>query len=403
MESGSIEDLKARLGDLPQSGVFRPSAGPKELVAQLLERLKEERAGLPAEVAFQLVDAAFQLSLMTDEARHLRFTAYLPPDDLPVRERLLQVPFREFRFKPSEVRGLGPAIPPAPYALVVMAVHAKLYCCGVARGSSGGPAEGLGWDGLYVTIHGPGHLSVLHQGAGRVHLELRDGSIESRPDLHESGAFNAVCVRAARRVLEEDGPEVEVGLLTEALRVQLGTLLGHALDMRHGGAFLVVPRDLVSMLQDTEVRYGSRGPDLGRAMAEALALPDGHPRRAPAREQALSRARAVAQLSAVDGSVLLDDGLRAVGFGTILRFGDLPVCRRVDKYESVTSRAPAERDRPLVDVTARGTRHQSSAWFCATHPGSTAFVVSQDGELRAFEHHDEKTVWVCGPLATHLR
>ncbi|MHC5010336.1 MAG: putative sensor domain DACNV-containing protein [Planctomycetota bacterium] len=404
MSEKDLEALRARLAASSGSGIFRPSVGPKELVDRLYAEAVAGQEGISPEIAFQLIDVAYNVSLMTDEARHLRFTVYLPPPSLGVSDRLLLVPFQEFRFKAKALRTLAAAIPPYPYVMVVYPVDGKLYCCGVSRSGSGTAGEAALWDGLYVTIHGPGHISVLDGRASRLHLELRDGMIETRPDIWESGAFNAVCVNAARRLAEGEATapdRPDVGDLAEVLRRLFGATLATTLDFLHGGVFLVVPQQQATALEATTVKYPARGPDLGTAGLTYARTPSDDPNKGIVSEQAFSRARALAHLSAVDGCVLLDDGLRTLGFGTIMRFGDMPDCRRVGKYETITGRRATNRDHPRFDVANRGTRHQSAAWFCAAHPGARAFVISQDGELHAFEHAGENTVWAFGPLGAH--
>jgi hypothetical protein len=75
--------------------------------------------------------------------------------------------------------------------------------------------------------------------------------------------------------------------------------------------------------------------------------------------------RRIASLSNVDGAVLMTDHFRLLGFGVeALPHGDVRHLRLRGQ---------------IVDIEKYGTRHRSAARFCASYPGSLAFVCSQDG------------------------
>lgn len=82
-------------------------------------------------------------------------------------------------------------------------------------------------------------------------------------------------------------------------------------------------------------------------------------------------------LTRVDGLVLFVGGMRTRGFGVEIR----------TKRESSIPFAAANPDATegeLIDRETFGTRHRSMMRFCDAHPGTVGFVVSHDGEIRAF-------------------
>lgn len=86
----------------------------------------------------------------------------------------------------------------------------------------------------------------------------------------------------------------------------------------------------------------------------------------------------VSLLSRIDGAVLLDFDMSVQGFGVEILTTEAPfaVFRAGD--------APAsEKTLRSLDYEHYGTRHRSMMRYCAKHPGSVGFVISQDGDVRA--------------------
>jgi hypothetical protein len=88
-------------------------------------------------------------------------------------------------------------------------------------------------------------------------------------------------------------------------------------------------------------------------------------------------AKFLAGLTAVDGAVLLTDRLRLLGFGA-------EVLTASQKIESVRSARSALADKYTeVPLSAFGTRHRSAFRFCSSLEPSVAFILSQDGGVKA--------------------
>lgn len=105
--------------------------------------------------------------------------------------------------------------------------------------------------------------------------------------------------------------------------------------------------------------------------------------------QLCERLDQIAQLAAVDGAVVASASLDVLGFGATL---DAP------SWTGTVITGPdgfGGGSEPF-DVSRHGTRHNSAVAFVGACPGSIAFVVSQDGPIRAFVKHDETTV-LCWP------
>ena len=103
-------------------------------------------------------------------------------------------------------------------------------------------------------------------------------------------------------------------------------------------------------------------------------------------ESALDAARFVASLTAVDGAVVLTDKLRIIGFGAEVRVsssGTDTIHVAKDTEASDLSTAP---------FTGYGTRHRSSFRFVESVEPSVAFIMSQDGGIKATTKVNAKVV-----------
>ena len=99
-------------------------------------------------------------------------------------------------------------------------------------------------------------------------------------------------------------------------------------------------------------------------------------------------AQLVADLTHVDGAVVMTTGLDLLGFGGEIA-GDLPEVRRVMRARDL---AGAEREWVRTDRV--GTRHRSAYRLCHVLRDALAVVVSQDGGLRFIRwHKDAVTYW----------
>lgn len=85
----------------------------------------------------------------------------------------------------------------------------------------------------------------------------------------------------------------------------------------------------------------------------------------------------LATLTAVDGAVVLTDRFRLLGFGAEV-IAQSPTLTTVTAAYDNTAQNTS-----VVPIDAYGTRHRSSFRFCSSLEDSVAFVVSQDGGVKA--------------------
>jgi hypothetical protein len=94
-------------------------------------------------------------------------------------------------------------------------------------------------------------------------------------------------------------------------------------------------------------------------------------------DAAKDAARFIASLTAVDGAVILTDTLRIIGFGAEVI---APAAGTDTVHVALT--AQGDESHPVA-FTEFGTRHRSAYRFAAGLENSVAFVLSQDGGIKA--------------------
>jgi hypothetical protein len=101
-------------------------------------------------------------------------------------------------------------------------------------------------------------------------------------------------------------------------------------------------------------------------------------------DELIGAIRFVSSLSCVDGTIVLSPHLDVVGFGAIITDKDSVPEIYLSKTSTIASSAVR------MNASHFGTRHQSMFSYCNKHPESVAFVVSQDGEIRAIKNVEGK-------------
>jgi hypothetical protein len=95
----------------------------------------------------------------------------------------------------------------------------------------------------------------------------------------------------------------------------------------------------------------------------------------------------ISTLSRHDGAVLMSPDLSVSGFGVEITTNEAPP--KIFSIKKSHGSIPKEKK---IDVEKFGTRHRSAIRFCWTNPGSVAFVISQDGGVRAITKLNNKVV-----------
>ncbi|HTQ03455.1 MAG TPA: hypothetical protein VMI54_06345 [Polyangiaceae bacterium] len=410
----------------------RDHAYPPDLARFVEARWPRELA--PLRVSSRALDealsAAFQASLTTEETRPTRFRMLLmPAGDLPEggvpNEGVLRLRFEHRRaLHEDELRRLAPA---APFETSLIGVQedgdGKLSIWGVAHSGPawlaptwGGrsPVPNWTYDPI-VHVTAPGKVAV--RSAGRLVGALERGVVvDATVDVFESSWLPAM-FKEERELIRAEHAATQAGSLapTSVDHSLVGRVSQHMLrraiqlirGARHGGMLLVVdgPRDalprglrLKYRVEQDEPSHRYRSIQL--AIFETLAtgttnpsvgwddfVSSSHPRLEQLEQQVFELSRAIANLAAIDGAVLLDKRFGVLGFGAEVS-AELPpperVLRALDTNGDV--RVPD-------DIEKVGTRHRAAYRFVNDHPSALAIVVSQDGGVSFVAKQGEVVVW----------
>jgi len=257
--------------------------------------------------------------------------------------------------------------------------------------------------GVSIRIDGPGALRVTDVLATFI---LHGGRIRQSVEMFYAPPIKELLYRIdlaltqntdIPRYLGSDGRTHQSWL---AIEFALSRIVAKMRDARKGGA-LVFPGDL-----DTEHiewgRYRTSGVALGGALhsfyaacrkSAAATLPEelrvALAQWQNAHQTILRTADCIASVSQVDGCVVMRPTLEVVAFGAKIKAfepssGEDTVLTLVD---SVTKQHESEHE-----ILRLGTRHRSAYELCRRLPGTSAIVISQDGDIRVFAS-DSKNVY----------
>ncbi|MBF0282947.1 MAG: hypothetical protein HQL51_00610 [Magnetococcales bacterium] len=104
------------------------------------------------------------------------------------------------------------------------------------------------------------------------------------------------------------------------------------------------------------------------------------------KRQLVEHVELLAQLTHVDGALILNDELKPLSFGSMLV---APAWRGKTIYGPDNAAYPSIQ----VDLAHYGTRHNSAVHFVGKATGSVAFVISQDGPISGLTLKDDETVY----------
>lgn len=415
---------------------------PRDLYAKLRRRWSCEPlsdgwpwVSLPEKMVLdELLDVCFHASLMSEEGRPTMFrvafisrhTPVSPPqqDPVPLEPIMRYALDQAVPFSVGELRRLAPVADPRRILIAVEQIEGdarkrlQIYALidvGMALWEMARHERGSGVaspEALVVASTRPGELSIS-RGDCPV-IRLRGGEIV-RPT--QSALFFGPIARffvdasdeLIREACERSGvsqdPEEDDTLSFSHLRF-IESILLHVAELKHGGALLFVPDAVADndarLHEAVSIKYrlsSTRPRDaLLAAMAMRLEHNDFHERlhrrRTVKREdledlEALAwnqreiedssrdAARFIGSLTAVDGAVVLTDKLRIIGFGGEVRISGpgtnmIHVAQNEDGDKSTA--AP---------FTGYGTRHRSAFRFVENMDPAVAFIMSQDGGIKA--------------------
>ena len=421
-----------------QSGVTLETppepAGPLEL-ADLIKRLRhqeladESRSHLSDQGVSKLLELAFYLSMRADEGRFPRLRIISGERD---DHRLAVKLTTPLKFDDvHEVRRIAPiAGSPAFAVLVTESQDGNLECPGLAHirhlgleskpdrpeilNAVGEPPSTLIW------IEGPGHLFVqdgvttFEFRAGRVRLVIPALTYVTRLRNFMLSVSTSLHQRALEIVDDIPGADKYFSGyrgLAGIVHVVLQRILDTCLELRHGGAFVILPEsDGTPKSFDIDCKYTLDTPNLGDDIAKywsAYIRASNSKEKGvdeynkwlskcfPSKARLLSNVEAVANMSAADGCVVLTEQLRLHGFGGNILVSE-EECKNTDAEAKLSMHYPCDIDHFLSSVG--GQRHQSAARLIIKHKNVIVFVISQDGELSVFATDSDGYVRVYRPV-----
>jgi sensor domain DACNV-containing protein len=409
-----------------------------EHICQLLrgDSVERHRTNCPGCATLaQLLSICFQASLMREEERQVRFRLILrDPERFPAGQEppdgLHRLVFTEPRpCTEDELRRLSPA------------ANFNRSIIGVNLGSGGAPQiwgivhTGPRWlqeihggtqkispipDSLVVFVTGPGRISVSI--GSTMIAGLRGGQIIGSAQEVFAAAWLRDFFAVHREELWNMHLEArqQFGSGWAAIDPNFPLILGQNLlrriiglirNYRHGGTLLVVPTERTAELKGANpylnIKYLFRV-DEGRRRIhphiagimnefarvaspswrearplgwnEYLALAD--PTLAKMDETLFEMAHFIAELTLIDGAVVLNQRLEVLGFGAEIS-GGLENVPAVQKALDIDGK-----EREAESAKGMGTRHRSAYRLCHAMHDTLAIVVSQDGQVRFVRWHD---------------
>jgi hypothetical protein len=363
----------------------------------------------------EVLSVAFQASLTSEEARPTRFRLLLTPaDELPIsgvpNQGVLRLRFAGGRpFSPDELRRLCPAV---PFETALIGAHVedqRVRIWGVAHSGPawlaptwGGRSSVPNWTyDPIIHVTGPGQLAV--RCAGKLIGAIERGSlVDTMMDVFDSEWLPAMFSREREEVraehAEQQAKTHSPTLVEHSLVGRIGQhMLRRAIQLvrgaRHGGMLLIVDTSQAFPLaglrlkyhlnqDEPALRYRSLLLQILAAVAASATkatvgwsdfADDDSPEIEKLEQAVFEWSRVVANLTAIDGAVVLDKRFGLVGFGAEVS-AELAAPSRVWRATDVEG----HECRP-EDVESVGTRHRAAYRFVNDHPAGVAIVISHDG------------------------
>ena len=397
----------------------RGHAYPPDLARYVEALWPSDRAPLrlPTPLLEEALAAAFQASLTTEESRPVRFRLLLTPlADLPEsgapNEGVLRLEFERSRaLNEDELRRLAPAV---AFETALIGAHAedgRLRIWGIAHSGPAWLAPSWGGRSLVpnwthdpiVHVNGPGKLAV--RSGGRLVAAIERGLlVDATLDVFESEWLPQLFVEQREairsehdvRQLRSDVPtSVDHALVGRVTQQMLRRAIQLVRGARHGGMLLVVDEKDTSLFSSQRLRLkyrltqdepshryravllellqtvaaGTTNPTVG--WADFQASPN--PRLEKLEQAVFELSRAMANLTAIDGAVVLDKRFGLIGFGAEVSAELPPPLTVLRALDTEGKNCVAE------EVENVGTRHRAAYRFVHDHPAGLALVISHDG------------------------
>jgi hypothetical protein len=411
----------------------RLHAYPPDLAQYVEDHWPSGRAlWVPHDLLAEALSVAFQASLTSEEARPTRFRLLLTPvDRLPTNgvpnQGVLRLRFDQSRpLGADELRRLGPS---TPFETSLIGAHAeedKLRIWGIAHSgpawlapTSGGRSLVPNWTyDPIIHVTGPGQLAV--RCAGKLVGALERGLlVDAMMDVFDSEWLPALFARereevrrehAARQAQTQAPTLVEHSLVGRVGQHMLRRSIQLVRGARHGGMILLVdpatgPASIGLDGLRLKYRFDQDEPShryrtllfqilerVAAATSKAtvewsdFAL-DASPDLERLEHSVFELSRVIANLTAIDGAVVLDKRLALLGFGAEVS-AELPAPSRVWRALDTEGR-----EREPDDIENVGTRHRAAYRFVHDHPRGLAIVISHDGGVSFVANRDQEIVF----------
>jgi hypothetical protein len=397
----------------------------------------------PESILEELVEVAYHASLMTEEQRRISFrVAFYSKAEIEKHPKeIYEVRYLEFSnhriFNLSELLRLAPATDPRKALIGVtnkVSSDNKLVIWGLIdtglglwkliRGEGGKSFSPL--DCLIVSSEAPGNITISI--SGEVLLNLSHGEIYS-PPLHSlrygplSDFFTKPQNDIHKEVSDKLKPiEHSPGILFSDPKVEylnyIERLLFSIRDKLHGGTVLVISDkfsldeliksnkltikykckyDLVWSLIVNKSILEAKGSEIYQSMIGTKV--DMNPEKyweSKSIELDLKKTiiyleevtNFISSLASVDGAVIITERLRLLGFGAEFKVHSETV--KTVKFAEDCFCIKFKNQH----IESYGTRHRSAFRFCFEFPDTAAFIISQDGDVKAVKRvDDDLIVW----------
>jgi sensor domain DACNV-containing protein len=387
---------------------------------------------VPPKLLDEALSAAFQASLTSDEARPTRFRLLLTPmEQLPEsgvpNQGVLRLKFDRSRpLHAEELRRLSPAVPFETSLIGAHADEKKLRIWGIAHSGPAWLAPTWGGRSLVpnwtydpiVHVTGPGQLAVRCAGTLVGAIE-RGLLVDAMIDVFDSEWLPAMFAREREEIRAQhaalQAQRASPTLVDHSLVGRVGQhMLRRAIQLvrgaRHGGMILVAdagPDAPSNSLDGLRLKYrlGQDEPShryrtllfqileaVAAATSKASVGWSDFASDASASLEQLEQAvfewsRVIANLTAIDGAVVLDKRFGLLGFGAEVS-AELPAPPRVWRALDTEGR-----ERKCDDIENVGTRHRAAYRFVADHPDGLAIVISHDGGVSFVANREREVVF----------
>lgn len=371
-----------------------------------------------SELFAEALAVAFLASQTSEEGRPTRFRLLLTPLSMLPDAGVPNEGVLRLRFDPSrplhadELRRLSPA---TPFETALIGAHVeddKLRVWGIAHSGPawlaptwGGRSRVPNWTyDPIIHVTSPGQLAV--RCAGKLVGALERGVIvDAQMDVFDSEWLPAMFAREREEVRAEHAAQqarslsptqVEHSLVGRVGQHMLRRVIQLVRGARHGGMILVVDATPEAILHGFDglrlkYRFGQDEPshryrtllfqilDAVSATTEKSSVGwsdfalDGSGNLEKLEQSVFELSRLIANLTSIDGAVVLDKRFGIVGFGAEVS-AELPSPSRVYRARD-TEGTQTELD----DFENVGTRHRAAYRFVNDHPQGLAIVISHDG------------------------